>query len=744
MKRIEMKSVYVICLLAILFAGNSQAAVEGYFVKDLSYVECVADGNDTHTAATLINRSAIIYDAVCETDAHDWYLLPLQGDVRWGGDITCLADGPGLRVGLYIDQGAGPQLIVEDSPILTTVQGTEQYMLEWDLLDLAAGAGFTSAQAGNYYVRVTYYTYHPGNHPYSIWMWVAPEEYDASPYDSSITARPLPPGIMHFGHLNYSDPVDWFTFTIETGQSGTGVIFGESFMPYGVFLIKQTIEVADDVKIEPVQYSWEPIYSLRLYASDLTLIASREIPKRKHNSMCLQAIGGPLDPGTYYIELVNDSPGLESDFETYYKIFNHCLAPNIDEWHFDYNGGMESSEPFLDGIPISDSVWAPRDSGDFYSFTSPGYFLGDVKVDPAVDFMYLHTTFLNTGANSVGGRWIPGLGISCRNTPRPAGDYYFRISDNYRMFYPTEYTVTFYQHGGPLTSPMGHDTWQTAMVMEPESKEGIYTPATEVSIDFNPGVQDIYYCTLEVPPDGLLVGYYKIFGSRTDYRVRLGKLGPGGTPVWSPAMLPNTYGVVDIDLAYDFLSEAGTYFLEVQMLPSSPGQLRIYIMNQSTVASCEPDNNNTYDEAWNLLHFQTGSTYRVNGRVCPVEDDVDWYYFESGIFDDTKGIRKYLSLKGAAVGMRYELYDGNLDFLRDGEVTEMGGSSIIDLDAGVVLQQWEYYIKVIAAPAEERVQLYELNMYNDNLWVLPMLEFQMFSIREELFNPGWRPGVFDN
>ena len=110
MRIFTVNSVFIICLLTILFAGGIPAQSGVFWSSDLSYIECVADGNNTHTTATLINRSALIYDAVCEADAHDWYMVPLQGDLKWGGVLTCFADGPGLRVGLYVDTGAGPKI----------------------------------------------------------------------------------------------------------------------------------------------------------------------------------------------------------------------------------------------------------------------------------------------------------------------------------------------------------------------------------------------------------------------------------------------------------------------------------------------------------------------------------------------------------------------------------------------------------------------------------------------------------
>lgn len=624
----------ILCLSLLLVIGMvTPSQSEMPFADQLEYVGCVEDNNEAHVNATILRMDSRIYDSVCGDDQFDWYLIPLPGDVMWAGKIECVSDSPGLAVKFYLDTGAGPQLVEEASPALGEWLGGEDYYLGWDILELATSAGVAAGPPGNYYIRVSYYSAYPGEHPYMLDISMRPYAYNPSPYNSTATARTLPPGIALYGHLAPADLSDWYKFNIGTGQLGSGVIFTRTYRKGPVLLAGYgDFEEKRLIKIEPELYE----FKVNLRAADNSLIGTAVLTPYMGGFIDLRGTGN-LPAGDYYIEAtVTGTP--PSDLDIYYMVFDHVLAPDSGDWADDLNSKPAEAAAFTEGVPIDDTVYWPRDRADYYSFSVTNYFLGDIIIEPSFDAYSLKVHLEESDGTWQYCMWLPGLGLTCRYDPAPAGNYYFVVEDSGAMVSPFEYSVTYYEHGPPMTIPIGHNTWETAAVLSPtRTPEFRYMGNQDVVIEFQPGVQNVFYATMTVPSDRFLVGYYDIYGSRTNYRVRLGQIGPAGTPVWAPALNPDSKGKLTIDMNYDYLTDAGTYYLKVEMLPSSPGRMRILVDNHTRIAECATDENEAYTDAINLKYFYSGGYYSYEGELCPSLDNADWYYFESGLFDEAKG-----------------------------------------------------------------------------------------------------------
>ena len=702
--------------IAILLA-TGLAGCDGPDAGFLNYiwdsVGCADDGNNAHVNATLLRGGGLFADAVCADDPADWYMIPLIGDVEWTGRLVCLADGPGLRVGIYANTGSGLQLLGEGSPELQNIEGFESYIFTWRAADLLGGSGNDPMlPSGNYYVRVTYYTYVTGKHPYLMLSSFAADTFLAATNISAPTAKPLPPGILDTGYLDETDSEKWYSFEIGDGQSGTGII---------------AIEPLDNGEMNLMPYpnpTPSPIsIKANIRNADSSLVTTILVDQYEASYFDLTKFGG-LNPGSYYINLAlyTSSPD-PKEFE--FTVFNHALAPNTGTWAEDLMEDSSTAVAIQTGSPVSGSIFWPRDQKDYLMFNSQNYFIGDVALDTSNPDVHI---FCELGNSSITGpssevSWIPGVGSTRMYDPIPPGDIYILIGDEGRFFAPTEYTAALFPHGPPGSSASGHATWEDAVEMDAMTGvigSGLYQKRGQSEVfQLKPGVQEVYFTTLTVPEDEFLVGYYDIYGSRSDYRVFMGKLGTGGNPVWAPPLAPDSKGKLTIDMNYDYLSDAGTYYMKFELLPSAQGQTRILVDNYSRIAACIADTNNDYFDAKGI--FQNDDPRY--GAFCPPDDIEDWYSFYAPSFDPQYGMNANLKLRGGVMGMTVKIYDEDMYVKQQASVMEVGGTAIIDLK-GVIQPSSRYYIKVSSNPAEERIQIYELDLSN---------KLRLFKVKEFLF-----------
>jgi len=691
----------IILALSILLATGLSGCDEPE-IAILNYiwdtVGCADDGNNAHVNATLLRVGCMLADAVCANDPADWYMIPLQGDVEWTGAAVCIADGPGLRVGIYADTGSGLQLLKEGSPELVSEDGVEIYLLKWEPEDILETSGPDPLfPSGNYYIRVTYYTYYTGNHPYFLLSAFGADEFQPTTNTTAGTAKPLPPAILDTGYLDKTDSEKWYSFEIEGGQSGTGII-----------AIEPAYSGAMDIMPSGPNPP-PPTKSIKanLRNADTSLISTILVDQHEASYFDLSAFG-PLNPGSYYINLAlyTSSPDPQ---EFQFTVFNHALAPDTGMWAADSMDDSASAVAIQVGSPVSGSIFWPRDQKDYLVFNSQYYFIGDVALDCSVPDMHIGCELGDSSVTASGGflSWIPGVGTTHMSDPIPPGDIYILIGDEGRFFAPTEYTAALYPHGPPGSSASGHATWEDAVEMD--SMTGLIgtgmhqKKARSEFFHLKPGVQEVYFTTLTVPAEEFLVGYYDIYGSRPDYRVYMGKLGQGGNPVWAPALAPDAKGKLTIDMNYDYLSDAGTYYMKFELLPSAQGQTRILVDNYSRIAACTADTNNDYFDAQGIYQDQ----YPKYGAFCPPDDIEDWYTFYAPDFNPQYGLNAHLILRGGAMGMAIRIYDDDMHLKGQVNVLEVGGTAIVDLK-GIVQPSKYYYIKVAANPAEERIQIYEL------------------------------------
>ncbi len=249
------------------------------------------------------------------------------------------------------------------------------------------------------------------------------------------------------------------------------------------------------------------------------------------------------------------------------------------------------------------------------------------------------------------------------------------------------------------------------MDLEPGDFQTYYVIGKDVSIDFEPGIQDVFFLKVGVPEGGQLVGFYEFKGSRSDYEVALGGIKPDGSVAWAPAVQANAKGRVYIDLNYDFDAEAGSYMIRVKMLPSSAGRMRVLLCNDSRIA-VRVNDGDTMDDPGDLTIYSDNGVYHRFGDVSP-EDWEDYYYFDSGDFELADGPKQFLRLKGAYAGMKMYLFRQDpAGTIGTAEITEPGGYATIDLD-GIIVPNKRYLLAIARAQNVDEIQVYDLELRDD-------------------------------
>ncbi len=692
----------VIAIVVLTSSGVTSAGMLANPGNFFEYAECAADGNDAHTSATVANYKAGISGSVCEDDPFDWYLIPLQGELTWTGIIAISTDRPGLAVRLYLDTGGGPQQIKEDSPVANPNR-EYFYGIGWNLGHIAKDAGYSELPPGNYYIRVTYYSAHPGDHPYELSFQFKPKVSTGTGNGCKdmASAKSLPPGMMYYGHL-FEDQEQYFYFDVTPGQITSGLIFGEVLMPWNPVL------GMDDMKISLLSGSGWP-----LAVKIVTVREMNYIDLAYDSTLSMK----PLANGRYYIVVnlnVTNLPNPDtSGKECYFRIFNQAMAPSNSQWARDTGGETSMSGVMLgNNMTMSGNLYWPRNTVNYYRFTTDCYFLGDVVIKPWTDIYGLAPALTDALGNTLYTGRMSGLGLTCRATPMNPGTHYVKVEDTGCLLAPIAYNIRIDTHGMPMTESIGHDTWQTALEIVPLDidEQGFIRDSTDVRMDFQPAIQDKFFVKLDVASGGVLAGWFDIFGSRKEYSVYLGQIGPGGNPVWSPAISPNKTGKVYLDMSFDYFTGPGTYYIKIEPQPTA-GRMRAFLENHSVLAECI-DEGGTYQDA-QLLGGNWDTDLNSTGHLCPPVDMVDWFYF---VPQDTGAMAaKYhhIYFKAATMGMRFKLYDEHLNFIDAAVISEDGGEGRFDTDG--LTEKQRYYVKVEPNETRDIIQVYYIRLRSDIL-----------------------------
>jgi hypothetical protein len=701
MKLLARRFITVALLAGLMLVLNITPAHSYLTEFDLvfDFVECIDEGNNAHVNASIIRPITFALDAVCPDDPFDWYLLPIQGDLGWHGSLICIAKGPGIVFRLYADTGSGLNLLKEESPVVIDEELPGIFALVWDFEEIALNLGHTAAPSGNYYIRVSYYSNYAVDHPYLFMLMLGPVEHEQS--DANIgPKRLLPPGMMHYGHVDAVNTSDLYKFTLEQGQDASGIIA----------LTEATRGLNRGLAgLEPDPGDYE--LRLSVYNPSAVKIATA-YTNAYHPAVVDLNILANTPPGQYMIEVAMANTSPVPDDEYYYMLFDHALAPGTGDWSANINKVWATSLPLQEGVPVEGTYYGARDIADFYSFSSDTYFLGDIFMRPLAETRFVNLQIFDKYKKAISGSSSPGLSESRRISPLDPGDYYAVLRDPEGFIEPVDTELTLFPHGMPITSPMGYSTWQTAMEIEARDyEEGgqIHHKALPfLFADLKLGVQDALFGKIIVPEEKFLAGYFEIYGSRPEYNVSIGKLGPGSTPLWSPALTPAANGKLVIDMDYEYLADPGEYYLRMKIPSNSPGQTRILLENQARLTECVSDDNDTFYEAVNLRPYYTYSDPGF-GQLCPTVDNADWYYFYMNDYDTQVGPNEKLIFKGGAPGMRIEFYDSDMVMKFSHDLTSAGET--VDYALKSYTKPNELYrVKVEANPSLEKVQVYELKI----------------------------------
>ncbi len=705
-------------------------------IYGIDYIDCVDDGNNAHVNASVIFPQTLVADAVCPDDPFDWYLVPLQGDLGWEGIFYCIADGPGLVFRLYADTGSGLNLLKEGSPAADTESETNLWGLVWKFKDIANDLGHDFVPAGNFYVRVSHYSAYPEDHPYFLMLMMGPGEHEQSDANTG-PKRLLAPGMIHYGHVDTVNTSDLFKFTLNPGDNPTGII--------------ALGEVMEGVGGRLADSSQQPEYNLRLtlFNPDGVKIAS-VMPSESMTARIDLNIMSNVPPGQYMIEVSMAATSPEPGEGHYYMLLNHALAPATGDWAPDANKNKATGITLQEGVPVSDAIYAGRDLGDYYKFSSPGYFLGDIRVEPPMDTRYITLDLYDSANKEISAGDLAGFGLCQAYDPLKPGNYSIRLWDPVGLLNPAKYTITLYPHGDTRTKPAEFSTWQTAYELPADDSSAdddmlhmILFPW--IASDLKPGVQDALFVKLVVPEGKFLAGYYDIYGSRPGYKVSIGKIvQPGQPPAWSPPLSPDAYGFLLIDMDYEYLADPGTYYLRIQPPDGVTGQTRVLIENNARLTECVSDDNNTFYEA---LDLRGSYLLPVPGfdQLCPGLDDADWFYFYTNNYDPQVGPLKKLTFKGGVEGMRMEFYDS--DMVMKFYLNYTSAGQVVTYELKNYVKPGELYrVKIEANAAVEKVQVYDLKLadvlqwtprpfkfYNDYNWLLKLKPgaFQLLGGEEE-------------
>lgn len=673
------RNVFPTIIILVLSLGLLTAPASGFITvqEDINLVVCTDDGNNFHVHATDLEYLSVGVDAVGDLDPHDWYRFQGEGYVDWTGSLKIFTTEPGLRVNVYFDEGGGPQEVFDGSPEYVDVY--EMYYLQLSINQLCDDAGFFAPYQGNFYIRVSYFTAYPGNHPYMMQTTFLADYAKAEGANVRTDAEEVPVGEDRYGTLTQTDYWDWYYWDQPAGESISGII--ELFT----------------MRMEPDENA--PDMSVTIYQGSVILPPAAHLDSdRLYADLDLAPRG--LTFSRYYICVALEE---STNDPVIYRLRNRATMGYLTGCASDSNNDPGDAIGLAGGYTYYDTLCHPRDSEDYYTYNHDLYFIGDIVISPIDGKKAIFAEITRgsaehpvEGASSI-------LGESFFRKPIYPGTLDIKVVDFFGATQATPYEITVHPNGaGPYRLP-GHGDWQSADdMLQYDSRENYWH---DYWFELAPSHQDRYFFSTSTNPDEYITGIVEIYGSQLDYEVRIGQLGPSG-PAWGPPILPDEKGKTTLDFGFGILSEPGDYILRVKLNNTVTGRRRFYATQKLEIMECEETPADSFANPGGMI--DTGVFISImNGALCPPDDDVD---FGSFVISSEPGepVRPgyFLTVKAGYPGMTFKLYDASHVEMWSEQIMELGGTASIKLVDTTYFEGDEYWLEVSTSSTQEQLMLW--------------------------------------
>jgi len=645
--------------------------------EDLNLVACADDDNDYHIDAADLEHISIGVNTVCATDTHDWYRFQGEGHVNWVGSLRILTTEPGLRVNLYFDEGGGVQEVYDGTPEYVEVYG--MHFLQLSIDDLVDDAGFYRPLQGNFYIRISYYSAYPGNHPYLMQSIFQASPAKPPVFNWNIDAEEIPIGEDRYCTLTQTDFYRWYYWEHPAGELMDGVI--------ELYTMREEADPnAPDISIKIFSGSVEIPPGVHLDAD------------RRYADLDLSQMG--LNPGTYVLRVALETP---TNDPVIYRLRNRATMGYLDGCGSDSNNSPAVAIGLSDNYPYSTTLCHPRDSEDYYTYTHDRYFIGDFVISPQ-DGRKAIFAEITKGTNQVP---IEGessiLGESFYKKPLYPGKLDIKVIDYFGATEPMSYEITVHPDGAGAYRTPGHASWQSADDML--QYDQVYHYRHSYWFELEPTHQDRYCFSTSTGPGEYLTGIVEIYGSQLDYEVRIGQLGPTG-PAWAAPIYPDEKGKTTLDFGYGILSEPGDYILRVKLNDTVTGRRRFYMTQDIEIMECGETPADSFANPGGMMN--TGAYIStMNGALCPPDDNVDFGSFTiSSDAGEPVGPGYFLNVKAGYPDMTFKLYDAFHTELWSAHITELGGTASVKLVDTTYFEGHEYWLEVTTNSTQEQLMLW--------------------------------------
>ncbi len=686
------RTVFPTLIILVLSCGLLIAPASGFITvqEDINLAVCTPDDNNFHVHATDLEYLSVGVDAVCNIDPHDWYRFQGEGYVDWTGTLRIFTTEPGLRVNVYFDEGSGPQEVFDGSPEYVGVY--EMYYLQLSINQLCDDAGFFAPYQGNFYIRVSYFTAYPGNHPYLMQSTFLADCAKPEGANISTEADEIPIGEDRYGTLTQTDYYDWYYWDHPVGESIAGVI--ELYT----------------MRMEPDENA--PDMSIKIFQGGVELSPTAYLDAgRQYADLDLAPMG--LNPGTYIIRVALEE---STNDPVVYRLRNRATMGYLAGCGADTNNDPGDAIGLANNYAYSANLCHPRDSEDYYTYNHDRYFIGDIVISPIDGKKMIFPEITRGTAQHELQGTSSILGESYFNKPVYPGTLDIKVVDYFGATQATPYEITVHPNGaGPYRLP-GHGDWQSADdMLQYDSHENYWH---NYWFELAPAHQDRYFFSTSTNPGEYITGIVEIYGSQLDYEVRIGQLGPSG-PAWGAPIFPDEKGKTTLDLGFGILSEPGAYILRVKLNDNITGRRRFYVTQEFKMFQCEEIPADTFADpgaSWSQGFFRT----TMYGALCTPDDNVD---FGSFIVSSDAG-RKVgpgyvMTVKAGYPGMTFKLYDAFHTELWSEQITELGGTTWVKLLETTFHENKEYWLEVSANTTQEQLMLWRAD------FVAPLAPIQM-------------------
>ena len=632
----------VMAISCILLAAPAQGLYEEN--EYLDDIVCVADNNEAHVKATQLEIQSVRLDAVGTADQFDWYKFNAYGDLDWNVMMSVETTKAGLAVRLYYDSGTGLTQVHEESPKYDATSKLYQAQIPAKLS--IQNKGFTGKLNGVYYIRITYYSAYPGDHPYKLLFMAQPVLSGTGSQNAKASAKQVVPNGAFYGLFNNSDMVDWYYWDDPSGEPVDGFI-----------------ELMD---LSSGSASSTPPLKFELYKGDGPVLAQRAL-KPGERSALADLDGQGLTSGKYYIKVFLDSAYTEL---VPYLIRNFSTRGKSDGYAPDTNSDTSSAAAVAFNGQANSTICWPRDKEDYFKVNGDRYFIGDIKVMHNADLYGIVPGVEITGEvhKSSSGFFM----LSFNDNPIPTGEFYIKIMD---MSYSRDikpYKIELVPDGaGPYHTP-GHSTWDTAETMTSKGK---------IWFELEQGKQTQMLYKAETTPQNYFAGPVEIIGSQADYEVLAGKLLATG-PAWGPVQNPSANGRVFIDLGFDVLAEQGNLALRIKMNNGTTGRRRFYITEDLLAYTPMPPGiPNTFAQPGGSANYDyNDEKWKAFGSFYPPQLTKNYCLLKVAS-DKKQGIlpSDWMFVRAGYPNMKFKLYDKTQKLLWETTVATQGGFDSVHL-----------------------------------------------------------------